>query len=270
MMIHKYTKVKVVGLCHQIAAGINIVAKILDKDPKDIDVKAWGLNHFTWIHDMRDRSTGEDLYPLFREKEKEYDPEYQKLSRFIFQKFGLFPTSGDGHLGEFFPYAHEMISATGYDYDGYEKRREDGVQFVEGIGDGTILLDDKVKSRSGERAFDIIKGITCNTNELIESANVQNDGYITNLPSDAIVEVPIIVSGHGVHGVGLGELPQGIAAMCMAQINVQRLVVDAGVNGDRTLAMQALLIDPNVPSAEAAIKIFDELMELNEPYLIPK
>ena len=39
-----------------------------------VDALAWrlnreweaGLNHFTWILDLRDRRTGEDLYPAFR------------------------------------------------------------------------------------------------------------------------------------------------------------------------------------------------------------
>jgi alpha-galactosidase len=267
MAIHKYTKVKAVGLCHQIRAGIRIVANILGREPADIDVKAWGLNHFTWIHDIRDKHTGEDLYPLFREKEQQYDPEYEKLSRFMLHRFGLFPTSGDGHLGEFFPYAHEMMSANGYDYERYGKRRDDGIRLVEGIGDGSVALNESVLSPSGERAFDIIRGITFNTNQVLESANLPNHGLIANLPADAIVEVPVVVSGSGVKGVALGELPLGIASLCSAQINVQKLAVEAGVTGSRDLALQALLVDPNVPSADAALKIFEELMAHNKPYL---
>jgi alpha-galactosidase/6-phospho-beta-glucosidase family protein len=39
------------------------------------------------------------------------------------------------------------------------------------------------------------------------------------------------------------------------------------VKGDRNLVIQALLTDPNIPSANAALKIYDELMEINKPYL---
>ena len=106
-----------------------------------------------------------------------------------------------------------------------------------------------------------------NTNELIESVNIPNDGYISNLPQDAIVEVPAVVSGKGIHGLGMGSLPRGIAALCAGQINVQHLVVDAGATGNKELVMQALLVDPNVPSAKAAEGIYNELMEINKPYL---
>ncbi len=267
LAIQKYTKVKVVGLCHQIKRGISNIAQIMDLEPNDLDVKAWGLNHFTWMVDIRRKSSGENVYPLLREKEKTYKPEFEKLSRYLFRKFGMYPTSGDGHLGEYFPYAHEMMSTNGYDYDQYEIRRRTVAELVERIGNGTAVLDEQLLSPSGEKAFDIIKGITYNTNQLIESANIMNEGYITNLPKDAIVEVPIVVSGSGVRGIGIGELPRGIATLCLNQINVQHLVVDAAVTGSRELALQALLVDPNVPSALAAENIFNELMEINKPYL---
>ena len=48
---------------------------------------------------------------------------------------------------------------------------------------------------------------------------------------------------------------------------VQHFVVDAGVTGNKDLALQALLIDPCVPSAQAAEAIFNELMEINKAYL---
>jgi alpha-galactosidase len=267
LAIKKYTKVKAIGLCHQIGEGIRIIAKIMGMNPKDIDVKAYGLNHFTWMKDIRNKNTGEDLYPLLREKEKNYDPEFEKLSRFMFHSFGMFPTSGDGHLGEYLPYAHEMMSTEGYDFEGVLSNRPSEVKYIEDIGNGTVALDANLLSPSGEKEFEIIKGITFNTNIVIDSVNLPNNGYISNLPSDAIVEVPAVVSGNGINGLGMGELPRGIAALCTNQINVQHLVVDAGVTGNKDLVLQALLVDPNVPSADAAKKIFEELMEINKHYL---
>lgn len=277
LAVAKYTKIKAVGLCHQISEGIRIVGEIMGRAPEDIDVKAFGLNHFTWMKDIRDKKTGEDLYPLLREKENGYDAEFEKLSRFMFHTFGLYPTSGDGHLGEYLPYAYEMMSAAGYDFDAREKYCAENIKFIESLGKGEVPLtvealtplgEMKVFLRpSGEKAFSIIRGMVYDTNEVIESANLPNKGYITNLPSDAIVEVPIVVSGNGINGLGMGDLPRGIAALCINQINTQQLVVEAGATGNTDLVMQALLVDPNVPSARAAKGIFDELMEINKPYL---
>lgn len=276
LAISKYSRVKAVGLCHQIGCGIGIVGKIIGLRPEDIDVKAAGLNHFTWMLDIRDKNTGEDLYPILREMEPAIDPEYEKLSRFMFHRFGLFPTSGDGHLGEYLPFAHEMMSTAGYDFDESDTFRKYLSDLVDAVGNGNVPLDSsfrwyslekKLMSPSGEQAFNIIRGICFNTNEYIISANLPNSGYIKNLPSDAVVEVPAMASGLGITGLGIGELPSGIASLCINQINVQKLVVEAGATGNRELALQALLVDPNVPSADAAVKLFDELMEINRPYL---
>ncbi|MDI7277588.1 MAG: alpha-glucosidase/alpha-galactosidase, partial [Anaerolineae bacterium] len=73
LALTRYTSLNVVGLCHQIGAGYYIVGKTLGlvgpaKDWEDhreqvawlqrkLDIKAAGLNHFTFMYDIRDRET---------------------------------------------------------------------------------------------------------------------------------------------------------------------------------------------------------------------
>jgi alpha-galactosidase len=74
--------------------------------------------------------------------------------------------------------------------------------------------------------------------------NVPNDGCITNLPDDAVVEVPAYVDRNGIQVPQVGDLPLGCAAICNASISVQRLAVEAAVHGDVTLLKQAAMLDP--------------------------
>jgi alpha-galactosidase len=74
--------------------------------------------------------------------------------------------------------------------------------------------------------------------------NVVNRGIITNLPGDAIVEVPGYVDGNGMSIPVVGDLPLGCAAICNASISVQRLAVEAAVHGDDLLLRQAMMLDP--------------------------
>ena len=76
--------------------------------------------------------------------------------------------------------------------------------------------------------------------------NVVNQGCITNLPDDAIVEVPGYVDTHGINIPRIGDLPLGPAACCLSNITVQRLAVEAGVHGDINLLRQAMMMDPLV------------------------
>ena len=51
------------------------------------------------------------------------------------------------------------------------------------------------------------------------------------------------------------------------QAGAQQLSVEAAVHGDKQLALQALLADPVISSTDAAVKILDELWEINKPYI---
>jgi alpha-galactosidase len=73
----------------------------------------------------------------------------------------------------------------------------------------------------------------------------------------------------GIHPVSLGPLPDPIAKLLTMQVNVQQLAVEAAVHASKEIALQALLIDPVVNSAEAAERILDELWEINRPYIRP-
>ena len=76
--------------------------------------------------------------------------------------------------------------------------------------------------------------------------NVINNGCITNLPPDCVVEVPGFVDAFGINIPKLGDLPMGCAACCMSNITVQRLAVEAGAHGDIQLLRQAMMMDPLV------------------------
>jgi alpha-galactosidase len=82
-----------------------------------------------------------------------------------------------------------------------------------------------------------------------------------------VVELPALVNGRGVHGIHIGALPEGLAAMLRQQIDIQMLVVEAGVKGDRNAALQALLLDPTVHSYAQAKYMLDELLHAQERYL---
>lgn len=74
--------------------------------------------------------------------------------------------------------------------------------------------------------------------------NVVNDGCISNLPEDAIVEVPGYVDRNGIGIPAVGDLPLGCAAICNASITVQRMAVEAAVYADVDLLKQAAMMDP--------------------------
>lgn len=300
--IARYSKIKVVGLCHQIHAGYGMVSYVLaDKlgiqvpedtisthaDPdiwprlfnlshqalERVDVKAAGLNHFTWMLDLRDRRTGEDLYPLFAQRWAAFDPSFEPLTRRVYDAFGCFPIPGDEHLGEYLPWLSdprtkpwEKYEVSLYDWERMDQLRGVGHQEIAKMGEGRLPID-PLRCVDSEGALEMIENIAGAGNHYHLAVNLPNQGYITNLPQGAIVEVPGLVSGAGIQGLGVGALPEGIAELCRREISVVRLCVDAAVHGDRQLALQCLLLDPVITDLDVARQILDDYLQTYREYL---
>ena len=280
--VARETHVRFVGLCHQIGEGYKLVNETLGLVKADaehatlawhdiireveqkIHITAAGLNHFTFILDIRDRQTGEDLYPLLREKLAKMPADFELMSRRLMDTFGLFSAVGDGHAGEYVGFAADTIPLTGYDFGAYAKRGAAQWDSVRAQANGSKPVDFRM---TGERAIPIIEALLHDLNQHELSANIINDGCISNLPDNAIVEVPAMVTARGVQGIHVGPLPNGLAAMMRNQWDIIELVVEAGVNGDRKAALQALLLDPVVHSYAQAEHMLDELLAVHKKYL---
>ncbi|MDI7274611.1 MAG: alpha-glucosidase/alpha-galactosidase, partial [Anaerolineae bacterium] len=273
LALTRYTSLKVVGMCHQIGAGYEIAGRVLGLTAAGepwheqtarlqqlIDIKAAGLNHFTFIYDLRDAATGEDLYPEFRRRLAAMPADFEPLSRRLLDAFGLFPATGDGHAGEYVSFAYETSDMRGFDFDRWQQYGEvvkAGLREALSTPDG---LREYLGKTSGERVIAIIDAILHNRNQYELALNIPNRGSIPGLPDWAVVEVPGTVSGAGVWGLTVPALPPGITAMLAQQVAVQDRAVEAAVHGDRQAALQALLLDPVVWSYEAAVRILDDLL----------
>jgi alpha-galactosidase len=284
MALDRHTRLRFIGLCHQIGEGHHIVNRALGLVPETGDwwadaraiaqrvhITAAGLNHFTFILDIRDAHTGADLYPLLRERLAKMPMDFELMSRRLMDVFGLFCATGDGHAGEYIGFAAETMALTGYDFGRYEKRSREQWDRIRRIADLTDPADwSDLKSSvqpTGERSVPIISAMLRDLNQYELAVNIRNDGCISNLPDDAIVEVPAVVNARGAHGIHVGPLPKGLAALMRREVEIQELVVEAGVNGDRNAALQALLLDPHIHSYAQATHLLDDLLKAHARYL---
>lgn len=267
MALGRYSKIRNIGLCHGIYGSRDHVAAIMGMPPEQVDVRGAGLNHFQCLLHIRHSQTGEDLYPRLRAAERNYDPTFSPFTRQLFRAFGYWLTCGDGHLGEYLPYGWEA-GEEGYDFAGDERWRIEFAKILDGVLAGAAPMPGYWLEPSGERAAAIITAMLKNQKRFFESAIVYNQGIIPNLPAEVAVEVPVLVDASGVHPISLGALPDPIAKLMSMQANVQQLAVEAAVHASKELALQALLIDPAVNSASAAVKLLDELWEVNRKSVV--
>jgi len=301
-VINRHSKIKSVGLCHQIFIGYTMVGIALAKDlgivvpdgivgmhadpmqaplhnqvktqivPR-VDIRAAGLNHFSWIISIRDRQTGEDLYPLFRKRFFELDPAFEPLTRRVFDAFGLFPIPGDSHLCEYLPWVSDPVSKPWekyhlplYNWDLNAAVREFEHERLKSMADGEATIDG-LKDTDSEGALEMIENVAAASTHYHLAANLSNQGQITNLPLGCTVETPVVVDGDGIHPVHIGAFPEPVAEIMHREITVAQLCVDAAVEGSREKALQCLLLDPVVNDFELAKQIMDDYLISYKEYL---
>ena len=266
----KFPSLQFVGLCHELHHFKIHFSRILNTSVDNLDMIAAGLNHFGVLLSCKYKDTGKDAYPELRAKA----PEYLKnltgfmtdvdLNRYILEKFGYIPYTTDSHYGEYITWAWDKGNVQGARdfYNGYKTATlytGERIQKLVEKGKGYRLI-----KPDPERAIPIIEGILTNSNHKEESVNLPNEGVITNIPQDLVVEVPAIVNKEGLHALKIGEYPKGLAALLRNQASVQDLVVEAVIRESKEIAFQALLLDPTIESATKAEEIFDEMMKINK------
>ena len=301
-LVNRHTQIKAVGLCHQVLIGYCFVGMVLAKElgikipdgitgmqadvierdlraevvhqtlPR-VDIRAAGTNHFTWILSIRDKRTGDDLYPLFRERFAAFDPKFEPLTREVFNAFGWFPVPGDTHLCEYLPWVTDPVTKPWdkynirlYEWDKRAELRDLGLAKLDKMAKGEMGVESLLDADS-EGALEMIENIAGNGSHYHIAANLRNQGQISNLPTGSTVETPVFVDGAGIHPVDIGELPEGAAELCRRELTVAQLCVDSAVEGSREKALQCLLFDPMITDMERANSILDDYLITYKEYL---
>jgi len=299
--VSRLTGVRLVGLCHGVFEGQRQIARFLEMPVEDLDTRASGLNHFTWFTQVRHRTTGEDLYPRLRAREREAhwlaDWDEIALSRTLLRTYGLYPSPGANHIGEYVRWAGDFLASDKLQFfydprDGHPWDTGDVPTWLYNLEDQptrTPLFpkgpvdphglearsrdDEKLGPdtlcHSGELAVPIVEGIFCGVEHHLDAVNVANDGVLPGLAGDAIVEAPAQVSGAGLAVEAQPRLPEGVLALLRTQTSINRLLVEAFDHGSRDALLQALLLDPATHSYRAAVDLVDEMCRLQADVLPP-
>lgn len=255
----RYGGVDTVGLCHGVQHGAHQIARVLRVKDDELDYVCSGINHQTWYIDIRAKGRKiekDELIAAF-ERHPVYSRQ-EKLRIDVLKRFGVYSTESNGHLSEYLPWYRKRPEEIGKWIDmsewihgetgGYLRHCTEQRNWFE--TDFPKFLDEAGKSlsqhkRTSEHASYIIEGKE--TGRVYRGHfNVRNGGIITNLPDDAIIESPGFVDRFGVNMVEGITLPLACAATCMASISVQRMSVEAAINGDIDLLKLAVLHDPLV------------------------
>lgn len=279
---NKYGKVRTIGLCHGEIHGEQQISEVLGIPREELDVICAGINHQTWYISVK--HNGEDMIPKLLagfEAHPKFSQE-EKVRIDMLKRFGYYSTESNGHLSEYVAWYRkrpdeikDWINLDNWingETGGYlrvtrEERNWFETDFPKILAEPAKKLDGS--ERSKEHASYIIESLETGRHYR-GHFNIMNEGCITNLPWESVVEVPCYVDGNGISIPKVGDLPLGCAAVCSQSIWVQKLAVEAAVHGDIQLLKQAAMMDPltgAVCNPPEIWQMIDEMLVAQEQWL---
>lgn len=295
--ISKITGIKVVGVCHGYSMGVKQVAKMLEREPEELDVLGYGLNHFGFMTEIKEKATGKDLYPEFKTKERKghwlSNWDEIGLSRVFLHLYGYYPYPGTNHIGEYMEWSDEFLASSKIQYfydpllESIDDRTKDptfvycfstnptGIPFNHKDEDReeSYLANFNIKGEdikcSNEYGIPIIEGIVFDLNTYIPSLNMPNQDTIPGILNGMCVEGPCTVNKDGIHPIKMKGLPLPIEAMINRQGYIHKMLIEAFEQKSRNKLLHAVLFDPTVSTYNNAIAMLNEIFELQKEMIAP-
>ncbi|WP_039069700.1 alpha-glucosidase/alpha-galactosidase [Staphylococcus shinii] len=267
--------IKTVGLCHSVQVCASELLESLELPTDRIHSKIAGINHMAWLLEItRD---GKDLYPEIKARAKEKQKTiHNDMVRFeLLNKFGYYVTESSEHNAEYHPYFiksqyPELIEKYNIPLDEYPRRCVNQIEEWQDMRDDIVNDQNLTHKRSHEYGSYIIEAMETNKPYKIGGNVLNTGGLISNLPRNAVVEVPCLVDTSGVAPTYVGELPEQLAALNRTTINTQLLTIEAALTQKKDKIYQAAMLDPHTASElsiEDIISLCDDLIEAHGDWL---
>jgi 6-phospho-beta-glucosidase len=267
---------KVIGVCNIPFNMKHSVAEIMGCNPSEVEIEFMGVNHFVfgskvWIKGMDETNV---VLAKLSSLDLNYSPanivSLGWSSGFI-ESIKLLPN----------PYHQYYFQTEEVLVKDLKAFRENGtraevVQQVEKelfqkYKDPNLQHKPKELEKRGgayysHAACSLMASIYNNKGD-IQTVNIQNQGTITDLPYDSVIEVNAVITKNGPKPITIGTLPMQVKAIIQQMKGFEELVIEAAITGDYSLAYASMLMNPLVRNESKAKMVLDELLEAHRDYL---
>lgn len=299
--VARETGVRVVGLCNEVIGCTFVLSLVTDAGMHEIDPTVAGVNHFPMITGLRigEHADGLDHLRTLLADDAWLDTpvwmtppgamHWEKVSagetwtkrdvvvnapvKFgLFERFGVIPGAHDHHVTEFMPGFVHDANEHGRPWRIHHYGLEGHVADAEGDEDAfEARMADREVTRfpSGELVATLLDGYLGGVRRELP-VNLPNRGQVSTLPDDVVVECMGVARAGTVEPRDTAVAIPGILGEYARRVAVsQELTVVAGLTGDRTLALEAMLADPiagRMPF-ERVEAMTDDLLDALAPWL---
>jgi alpha-galactosidase len=271
-----YSSIKALGFCHQVHGSFGVIAEMLDLAPGELEVFSAGINHLNWLFDIRKKGTGKSCMSEFIEKVKvsKWWQEHhtnvppQNFTLEALKAFNMYPIGYDDHIIEYMPFFWEKHEWSTHGFkslaEDYRKLSDNQYSALEATGllgkeyTKPPFPKDPLHPYYAEKPCQVIVALETNTPTYFDAINIVNNGAVSNLPANAILDVPALAIAGDVRSIHVGELPVGPMEICRRQVTLHEMISQAAHEGNDSLAVQALCLDPYVNSITQAKAIWQD------------
>jgi 6-phospho-beta-glucosidase len=273
--IHKYSKVKTIGLCNVPVSMQMMASEMLDCEPSALQMKYAGLNHLVWVTSayLNGKEVTKELlgkvgdganFSMKNIFEEPWDPDFLNALGVIPCPYHRYYYQTEAMLAE------EKLS--------FKEKGSRATQVMETEAALFELykqasLDSKPKEleeRGGayysDASLNLVDAIYNNRND-IHVVNVANAGVISALPDDAVIECSAVIGNSGATPIAVDPLPHFVESLITRVKSYEMLTVEAAVHGDKEKALLALATHPLVGDIQIAKSLLNDLLEQNKDYL---
>jgi 6-phospho-beta-glucosidase len=241
---------RAVGLCNVAITFQRLVARLLGVEPARIEVDQVGLNHLTWVREVR--VDGDDALTELMADHGDALAEGAGLPRRLLEELGAVPSY----------YLHYF-----YDHDRVLAEQREGVpraaevaeieqRLLEMYRDPSLcekpaLLEQRGGAFYSEAATGIVSSLA-GRGEAVHVVDMRNRGTLAGLADDDVVEVPARVGSDGPVALAQAPLAPELLGLVQHVAAYERLAVRAALSGDPLDVRKALLAHPLIGQDEVA------------------
>jgi 6-phospho-beta-glucosidase len=246
---------RAVGLCNVAITTQRSIARLLDVEPERVQVDQVGLNHLSWVRFVR--VDGEDVLPELLATHADELAQGVGLRRGLIEELGVLPSY---YLHYF--YEHDKVLAD--QLDGVPRAAtvaeiERGLLELyrdPNLTEKPALLEQRGGAFYSEAAIGLV-GSLATGDGAVHVVDVRNEGTVTGMAADDVVEVPAHVDRTGAQPLPQPPVAPELLGLMQHVAAYERLAAQAGVTGDIALVRKALLTHPLI----AQDAVTEELVE---------
>ena len=249
---------RAIGLCN-VAIGVQReVAQLLGIGPEQVVVDQVGLNHLSWVRRIVVDEV--DVLPSLLATHGEALARHATLPRRLLEELGALPSP---YLRYF--YEHDAVLEEQRD----STPRAAAVAEIEAqlldiyrdaeVAEKPALLEQRGGAFYSEAATALIASLAADSRD-VQVVDVRNDGAITGLRDDDVVEVPARIGVGGAEPLPQAPLAPELLGLVQHVAAYERLAAEAAVTRDAVTARKALLTHPLIAQDQLAGTLLDALL----------